>query len=75
MHTGLYHTAYTAHAFHLGTDTVRNVWAIALHPFWGVNTAKLVHSLLHSSDSTDNILKCHLNIAVLEAVSTSTLHT
>ena len=73
MHTGLYHTAYTAHAFHLGTDTVRSVWAVAPHLFRGVNTAKLVHSFLRS---TDSILKYHLSIAVLEVrSSTSTLHT
>ena len=34
------------------------MYATALHLFKGVYTAKLIHSLLHSTDTT---LKCHLN--------------
>ena len=34
------------------------MYATALHLFRGVNTAKLILSLLHSTDTT---LKCHLN--------------
>ena len=37
---------------------IRNVLAMALHLSMGVNTAKLIYSLLHSMDT---ILKCHLN--------------
>ena len=32
--------------------TVRNAWETVLHIFRGVNTTKLIHSLLHSTDTT-----------------------
>ena len=41
--------------------TVRNVWPTALHLFRGMNTDKLIHSLLHSIGT---IRKCHPNDCV-----------
>ena len=52
MHTGLNHTAHMSNVRISLSRTVRNEWETVLHIFRGVNTTKLIHSLLHSTDTT-----------------------